>query len=78
MKMGYEKRYGTSIRQLRKCGEHSVCSITELWICGALDSRLQEMAFGVRHFNMERERERERDYLLDPFIYPKAQTRSRP
>jgi hypothetical protein len=63
MKMGYEKRYGTSIRQLRKCGEHSVCSITELWICGALDSRLQEMAFGVRHFNMERERERERERL---------------
>jgi len=62
------------IRQLRKCGKHNVCSMTELWVCGALDGRLQEMAFGVRHFNMERERE----YLLDPFIYPKAQTRSRP
>jgi len=56
MKMGYEKRYGTSIRQLRKCGKHNVCSMTELWVCGALDGRLQEMAFGVRHFNMERER----------------------
>jgi len=44
------------IRHLRKCGKHNVCSMTELWVCGALDGRLQEMAFGVRHFNMERER----------------------